>query len=490
MGFATAAGCEEIMARIVWKPALFVLILLSAPASAQSGGGLAEARAAIEAKDYAKAITLLKPLADAGSIPAERELGAMYFKGLGTAPDAAKALKLFQDAARYGDAEAQKDVGVAYQNGPPGVANDVEAVRWLRLAAEKGNVDAESTLGFMYRTGRGTAQDFKEAIRWTVKAAEQGYPVALGNIGADFKDGAGVPQNNAQALFWIDIVLLRLQTDNPSRPNYQKYADDLALHLSANDVQRLAAEARNWSPGKGSLDNVLAMAGLPSNGPGTGPKAAAVAPPPPPRSGGGSTGSGFIIDTAGNVLTNNHVVDRCSGIQVRVANGAPVAATLIANDKTGDLAVLKPAGILGEPVFLRDKAARQGEHIMVAGFPLAGLLTSDMSVNEGIVSALSGFADNAHQIQISAPIQSGNSGGPVFDTEGAVIGVVQSAVNATQLGMAGAIAQNANFAIKVSSVREFLDAKAIPYQSGNGGKSSGTLPDRARRSTVFIECQR
>jgi S1-C subfamily serine protease len=224
--------------------------------------------------------------------------------------------------------------------------------------------------------------------------------------------------------------------------------------------------------------------------------AAAPAPIPPSRPSvavpptGSGSGSGFIFNTAGEVLTNNHVVDRCISIRTRLANGEPVAATLVVTDKTGDLAVLRPAVRLGEPLALRDKAAHQGETVIVAGFPLSGLLTTDLNISEGIVSALSGIADSSRQIQISAPIQSGNSGGPVMDVDGAVIGVVQSALNSAALAAAGAIAQNANFAIKGSSVREFLDARAIPYETIPTGKARGRVPEHARRSTVFIECQR
>ncbi|HVJ53579.1 MAG TPA: tetratricopeptide repeat-containing serine protease family protein [Aliidongia sp.] len=456
------------------------VVLTGGRADAQSANSMAEVRSAIQVKDYDKAISLLKPLADAGNPEAEKQLGALYFKGIGTSADSNRALKLFLAAAKTGDPDAEKDVGIVYQTGPADLQNDAEAVKWFRAAAEQGNSEAQSLIGFMYRNGRGVARDPKEALRWTVKAAEQGHAVALANVGTQFADGFGLPQNYALALFWLDVALLRMPNDNPSRPAHQRYADNLATHLSANDVQRVSAAARNWTPGKGALDNVLAMASLPGNGSGQAPKPAAGS--------GKKTGSGFVINTAGDVLTNNHVIDGCTAILTHVANGEPVKATPVATDRSGDLAVLRPAGLLGEPVVLRDRSARQGERIMVAGFPLVGMLTTDMSVTEGIVSALSGAGDNTRQIQISAPIQSGNSGGPVFDADGAVIGVVQSAINGGMLGVAGTISQNANFAIKVTSVREFLDAKSIGYESGAATKLHGSLPDRARRSTIAIEC--
>jgi TPR repeat protein len=470
-------------------PAIIIFTLmavLAGPAAAQSDE-MAEVRAAMGAKDYKHAIRLLQPLVEHGNVAAEKQLGVLYFRGLGTDPDKAKALKLFLAAAATGDADGEKDAGVAYQTGGPGVGNDAEAVKWFRAAADQGNAEAESDLGFLYGEGRGVPRDYKEGLRWDAKAAEQGFVPALVNIAANFAHGTGVPQDYAQALFWVDLALLRLPKDDPLRAAQIKFAQDVSVHLSANDPVQIALAARNWRPGKGALDTVLAAAGLPTEGGGAPPPGLGGLPATPP---GRSTGSGMVIDRAGDVLTNSHVVDRCTAIHVRLANGEPVTGTVLASDRAGDLAVVRLNGVLGEPVVLSDKPAQQGEPVMVAGFPLSGVLTADMSVSEGIVSALSGVGDSTRQLQISAPIQSGNSGGPLFDQDGAVIGVVQSSLNSAVLALAGAIAQNANFAIKTSSVREFLDAKAIAYQHGNAGKQRGNLPDRARRSTVFIECQR
>ncbi len=478
-------------------------LLAVAPAIADPDG-LSDARNAIHLGDYARALAILQPLAQQGNTAAALQLGSLYFNGLGTSVDGNAALKWFMPSAKNGDAEAEKDVAVVYQSGKVG-ANDGEAVRWFKLSAEQGNAEAESNLGFMYRMGRGTQRDVKEGIRWTVMAAERGHPISLGNIGTSYAEGQGVPQSYSKALFWMDVSVLRLAANSPDRSKHQNYANSLASHLNPAEAERIATSAAAWVPAQGALDSVLTDAGLPPNGPAapklrpttaavpipsvaTAPAGRPAAPPAGPT--GNSTGSGFILNSAGEVLTNNHVVDRCGSIRTRLANGEPVAATLVVADKLGDLAVLRPTARLGEPLALREKAARQGETVIVAGFPLSGLLTTDMNISEGIVSALSGLISSSRQIQISAPIQSGNSGGPVMDEDGAVLGLVQSALNSATLAAAGAISQNANFAIKASSVREFLDARAIPYETTSNGKAHGRVPERARLSTVFIECMR
>ena len=95
----------------------------------------------------------------------------------------------------------------------------------------------------------------------------------------------------------------------------------------------------------------------------------------------------------------------------------------------------------------------KGEQIVIYGFPLAGALASTGNLATGIVSALAGLGDDTSKLQISAPIQPGNSGGPVLDQSGHVIGVVVSKLNAIKAAsITGDIPQNVNFAIKTGVV--------------------------------------
>ena len=126
-----------------------------------------------------------------------------------------------------------------------------------------------------------------------------------------------------------------------------------------------------------------------------------------------------------------------------------------------------------------------GETATVAGYPFGGLLTSDLHVTSGNVSALAGLQDDSTRPQITAPVQPGNSGGPLLDESGNVIGVVVSRLNALGVARAtGTIPQNVNFAIKGSVARMFLEIHGVSYGRANGGEKLSTqaVADLARGS--------
>jgi S1-C subfamily serine protease len=128
-----------------------------------------------------------------------------------------------------------------------------------------------------------------------------------------------------------------------------------------------------------------------------------------------------------------------------------------------------------------------GEEIAVFGYPLLGTLASGGNFTFGNVSALAGLRNNSGQIQISAPVQPGNSGGPVVDHCGNVIGVVVSGLGVHAKG----VAQNANFAISINVVTAFLDGQGIPYSTeASEYRLKGTeLAKNATLMSVLILCE-
>ena len=131
---------------------------------------------------------------------------------------------------------------------------------------------------------------------------------------------------------------------------------------------------------------------------------------------------------------------------------------MIGTDSQKDLALLRIKRQFPSPLnFRSDQRLRLGESITVLGFPLQGLLASSLSLTTGSLSALAGLGDDADMFQFTAPVQPGNSGGPVLDQDGQVIGVVQSKLSTAAAAFLGDIPQNVNFAIRGSVVRSFLD---------------------------------
>lgn len=127
---------------------------------------LSDAEVAYNAKDYAKAMKLLRPLVEQGNAYAQLYLGMMYDNGQGVLQDYKEAAKWYRLAAEQGNASAQFNLGVIYRNGQGVLQNYQEAVKWARLSAEQGNALAQSTLGAMYNTGQGVPQDYVRAHMW------------------------------------------------------------------------------------------------------------------------------------------------------------------------------------------------------------------------------------------------------------------------------------------------------------------------------------
>ncbi len=204
-----------------------------------------------------------------------------------------------------------------------------------------------------------------------------------------------------------------------------------------------------------------------------------------------SSGSGVVI-APGRVLTNHHVAQNCTQLQV-VQEGQRHPARLLAHDERNDLALLEATTVSprgrGAPPLRRVPVT--GENVMVAGFPLSGLLGNDIVVTTGIVNSLAGLRNDPTQLQISAPVQPGNSGGPLLDRSGQLLGLVVSKLNVLRTAAAtGDIAQNVNFAIKPEVIRLFLGANGQPTRSVDAGPrlEGEDLALRARDMTVKVEC--
>jgi len=207
-----------------------------------------------------------------------------------------------------------------------------------------------------------------------------------------------------------------------------------------------------------------------------------------------SNGTGFFVSADGYVVTNAHVVEGCPDPKLVCGLAAPVSALVLALDTANDLALLK-ADLSSNHVARLRSGVRMGEEIAAFGYPLQGMLSSGGNFTVGHVSALAGLNNNSGQIQISAPIQPGNSGGPVVDQSGNVIGIVVSKLNAMKFATTSTnkdIAQNVNFAISINVLTAFLDSCSVPYLTGAGGPSlpSFELAEKAQSIAVLILCEK
>ncbi len=140
---------------------------------------------------------------------------------------------------------------------------------------------------------------------------------------------------------------------------------------------------------------------------------------------------------------------------------------------------------------MRSEDVELGEDVLVAGFPYGAVLTNSINVNKGIVSANRGLGGDIGQFQIDAAVQPGNSGGPIYDENGNIVGVVVAQLNKMKFAKAtGSIPENVNFGIKASTVRQFLNASGLPTKWSKRSKSMSTreLAKIAKSQTVMVVC--
>jgi S1-C subfamily serine protease len=203
-----------------------------------------------------------------------------------------------------------------------------------------------------------------------------------------------------------------------------------------------------------------------------------------------SSGTGFVV-APDRVLTNQHVVDGCDRILARTADGRWLAATPPAQvDAALDLAVLTIPGNPGPALAFRTApAVRRGEGVVAYGFPLAGLLSADPKLTRGEINALAGLRNDPANFQISAEVQPGNSGGPLLDMQGHVVGVVVSKLDSRRVQNV----DNVNFAVKGEAAQTFLRRANVPFrtvESRGAERSAADVGDVAHRSTVFLRCEK
>ena len=229
---------------------------------------------AFERGDYAAARDEWSPLARAGDVDAQFNLGALYENGLGVPPDAEKAarwyraaaerrldlarlalarlqrtgalepdpdenqIKLLETAARRGLAEAQYELGVAYDRGLGVTQNHATAAGWYHRAAEQGLTDAQYNLATLYDAGLGTPRDIMRARKWYGRAADAGQARAMNNLGYIYEKGLSGVRDYGMAVVWYRRA---------AREGLAIAQCNLAaLHYLGRGVPRDFEQARRW----------------------------------------------------------------------------------------------------------------------------------------------------------------------------------------------------------------------------------------------------
>jgi hypothetical protein len=209
---------------------------------------------------------------------------------------------------------------------------------------------------------------------------------------------------------------------------------------------------------------------------------------PEPLKGATSTGSGFFVGTQGHFVTNAHVVGSASDVSI-YHEGKSLPAKVVHISKVADLALLK-ADIMIEGIEVAEGEIDLGMDVYAIGFPNPDIQGTEVKVTKGVISSKRGFNDDDTRFQIDAAIQPGNSGGPLCDSNGHVVGVVVSALNSISVAKAtGAIPQNVNYAIKASELSAFLRSRSVKILSSSeraNGEASTNLKSAVSRSGMVV----
>ena len=204
------------------------------------------------------------------------------------------------------------------------------------------------------------------------------------------------------------------------------------------------------------------------------------------------TGSGFALKD-GYIITNYHVIDGAKAITVVGINGSfstEYKATVFASDYRSDLALLKISdsrfyGFGSIPYSVKLGQADVGEDVYVLGYPLTSVMGDELKLTTGVISSMTGFQGDATSYQISAPIQPGNSGGPLFNAKGDVIGVINAKISR---------AENVSYAIKSTYIKQLVDncasSSIIPSTNAVASQSRPNQIKSLRDFVFLIKCSR
>lgn len=420
-------------------------------------------------KDEAKGVDLVKLAAEKGYAPAQSVYGAWIANGSnGLVKNDAVALTWFKTAAEQKDELAMYWMGNFYENGKADVVKDnLVALDWYKKAAELKQVEAMVSAGKLYALGLGVSADGAEALRWLKKAVALGGNSAYLWIGHVYEFGrGGIEKNITLAYTWYSAAPSNTATNVMKPINDSK--ERIAKVLSPTEIQEAIKQSKTVVA-QNSLNNIIATLTSNSN---------------QVNFRKGVFGSGVVVSRSGDIVTNEHVIQGCGKIRIQPLN---LDIKLISKDAKNDLALLRlENGNLPASKVRSGKTIRLGDELVAIGYPLRGLLSSGPVVTAGIVNALSGFNDDTSAFQMSATVQPGSSGGPIFDNNGLLVGIVRARLSGGALNP-----QNVNFGINQPTLTGFLDAHSVNYvASATSSKSLnvGDITALVQKSVVQIEC--
>jgi S1-C subfamily serine protease len=195
-----------------------------------------------------------------------------------------------------------------------------------------------------------------------------------------------------------------------------------------------------------------------------------------------ASGTGFFVSRSGHIISNHHVIEGCDATKLTF-KGKEVVADVLAIDKMNDLAILK-ANLIPKQVYsVATEDAELLEDIIIAGYPLGKKVSAAIKTSKGSITALAGYGDNYSEFQTDAALNQGNSGGPIMNQKGNVVGVAVANYG-KQAGV-----ESFNFGIKSSTLKTFANANGLKFlPPNNRDLSNKDLGQLITEATIYLEC--
>lgn len=430
-------------------------------------------------QDFDIAASYYRKAASVGHTEALFSLGLMYDQGILVVTPRSDTIKEINQSRRMKIArrlkqsispssrrELQQELRRLYErersknrDGPTQAqrAANIKAQEYYRNAATRGHVGAMNNLAILLRgDGKKT-----EALFWYRKAAEANSPQALFNLGIYEQERT----NNSLAADYFKRAGFAYM-DREDREGALRCLDRLQK-IGATALAQMLAGKIYHTPATSS-------------------------DPPTEDRQAVSMGTGWFCSPT-HIVTSWHILQGRESFYISSERFDKIPVRLLVSDRQNDLAVLELSEkSLENSRFLplADRLVAAGEHVFTIGFPHITLLGKEPKYTDGTISALSGIGDDPRIFQISVPVQAGNSGGPLMNATGEVVGIVASKLAAARVfEWTGDFPQNVNFAVKIAYLRTLLDGRSVKYASGAGETAPATrseLVDRVKSAVVSI----
>jgi S1-C subfamily serine protease len=424
-----------------WLKALLLCAVLLPCALAQAEVTGAHERfqsgwSAYESGDHPLAVQIWEPLAEQGHVNAQINLAVMYEHGYGVERNLRTAASWYLAAAQQDSAIGQYNLGLFLAEYSDTIPSEKDALYWLGKAADQGFADAQLQIGLMYARGKGGETRVADAPAWL-------YRAGLAYLAEQDADGV---RSAVAALFQVG--------------SGESLARDLEARLE------------RWPEARAKTETPSALIST-------------------------ATGTAWPI-AAGYAVTNHHIVAGKQSIVLVDRDGQEIPARVVVSHAGHDIALLA----VNDPDFLpaalpiASAGARLGSSVFTIGFPRVDVMGTSPKLSIGIISSVKGMQDDPASYQISVPIQPGNSGGPLVNMRGEVVGLVTSMLG--RVNADGSEAQpfaNISYALKVDRVAALLREVDVPRTGRSvteltrGGESLEDLAQKIQASVLMVRAE-